>query len=91
METYQVEIQIRKSSGMIPTDTDGNKVTSIKMEKTINPLFLDTMLKRIYKDFEAITPDGAFINIEAYLPNSISGTWMNMASYYGSEKRFVTH
>jgi hypothetical protein len=91
METYQVEIQIRKSSGMIPMDSDGNKVPSIKMEKTINPLFLDTMLKRLHKDFQAITPEGAFINIEVYLPNSISGTWMNMASYYGSEERFVTH
>ena len=47
LETYQVEIQIRKSSGLIPTDSDGNKVPSIKMEKTLNPLFLDTMLKRL--------------------------------------------
>jgi len=31
------------------------------------------------------------INIEVYLSNSISGTWMNMASYYGSEERFVKH
>ena len=91
METYHVEIQIRKSSGMIPMDSDGNKVPSIKMEKTINPLFLDRMLKRLHKDFQAITPEGAFINIEVYLPNSISGTWMNMASYYGQEGRFVKH
>jgi len=91
LETYQVEVQIRDSWGDIFTDSDGNKVTSIKLEKTINPLFLDTMLKRLYKDFQAITPEGSRINIEVYLPNTISGTWMNMASYYGSEKRFVKH
>ncbi len=91
METYQVEIQIRKKGGLMPTDSDGNNVPSIKLEKSIDPLFLDTMLKRLYKDFQAITPEGSRINIEVYLPNSISGTWMNMASYYGEEDRFVKH
>jgi hypothetical protein len=91
LETYQVEVRIRKKGGLTPIDSDGNKVTDIKLEKTINPLFLDTMLKRIHKDFEAITSEGSDINIEAYLPNSISNTWMNMASYYGSEERFVKH
>jgi len=89
METYQVEIQIRKKGGLIPTDSDGNKVPSIKMEKSVNTLGeMESTLKRLYKDFEAITPEGAFINIEVYSPNHISGTWMNMASYYGNEERF---
>jgi len=91
LETYEIEVRIRKSSGMIPRDSDGNNIPSIKFTKTINPLFLDTMLKRIFKDFQAITPEGAYIDIEAYLPNSISGTWMNMASFYGSNQRFVKH
>ena len=92
METYQVEIQIRKKGGLIPMDSDGNKVPSIKMEKSANTLSdLESILKRLHKDFEAITPERAFINIEVYSPNHISGTWMNMASYYGNEERFVTH
>ena len=90
-ETYQVEVRIRKKGGLIPKDSDGNNVPHIRLERTINPLFLDTMLKRIYKDFQAITPECSDIDIEVYLPNSISDTWMNMASYYGSEERFVTH
>ena len=90
-EKYHVEVNIRNEYGYIPKDEFGNPVPSIKFEKTVNPLFLDTMLKRIYKDFEAITSEGSDINIEAYLPNSISNTWMNMASYYGSEERFVKH
>jgi hypothetical protein len=31
------------------------------------------------------------INIEAGVNNSIGGTIMNMASFYGSEDRFVKH
>jgi len=91
LETYQVEVRIRDSWGDIFTDSDGNNVPHIRLERTINPLFLETMVKRIHKDFEAITSEGSDINIEVYLPNSISNTWMNMASYYGSEERFVTH
>lgn len=30
-------------------------------------------------------------DIEIYSYNAISDTWMCMASYYGSEKRFVIH
>lgn len=90
-ETYHVEVNIRNEYGYIPKDEFGNPVPSIKFEKTVNPLFLDTMLKRLYKDFKAIVPKEHDINIEVYLSNAMSGTWMNMASYYGSEERFVTH
>ena len=91
LETYQIEVQIRLKGGLMPTDSKGIRVPSIRFSRSVNPLFLDTTMKRIYKDFEAITPEGAFINVEAYLSNSISNTWMNMASYYGQEDRFVTH
>ena len=67
LETYQVEVRIRDSWGDIFTDSDGNNVPHIRLERTINPLFLETMLKRIHKDFEAITSEGSDINIEASL------------------------
>ena len=88
--TYHFEVKIRKASGMIPKDSDGNNIPSINLTKTFNPLFLETVMIRLFKDFEAITPEGSDINISALLPNEIGGTFMNMASYYGSEKRFVT-
>lgn len=81
MELYSIQTQVR---------IDG-KLTTIKSEKKLAPRQLEGWLRDMFIEFNAITPINADINIEAYLHNSISGTYMNMASYYGSEKRFVKH
>jgi hypothetical protein len=82
LEEYHFEVQIKKV---------GEKRTTIKSEKTLQPNNLEEWMRDTFIEFNHITPINTDINVEAYLHNSISGTWMNMASYYGSEKRFVKH
>lgn len=93
METYTIKVNIRKKGGIIPTDEKGFKVPSIQFKQELDPKSLERSLTRIYLDFQAITPEGSFIDVEAYLPNSIANTYMCMASLYGSEEvnRFVKH
>jgi len=81
MEPYSIETKIK---------IDG-KTTTIKSEKKLKPTQLEDWLRDTFIEFNAITPINTDIDIEASLYNSISGTWMCMASYYGSEKRFVKH
>jgi hypothetical protein len=93
METYTIKVNIRKKGGLIPTDARGLKVPSIQFKEQLDPNSLERSLTRIFLDFQAITPEGSFIDVEAYLPNSISNTYMCMASLYGGEEvnRFVKH
>ena len=82
MENYQIITEIR---------IEGEKPKKIPSEKTLQPRQLEDWMRDTFIEINHVTPVGADINIEAYLYNSISGTYMNMASYYGSEKRFVKH
>ena len=80
MSEYHFEVQITKV---------GEKRTTIKSEKTLQDNNLEEWMTDTFIEFNHITPIHTDINIEAYIYNSISDSWMNMASYYGSEKRFV--
>jgi len=80
MELYKIDTEIT---------IDGCEGTIITSEKELQDNNLEEWMTDTFIEFNHITPIHTDINIEAYIYNSISNTWMNMASYYGSEKRFV--
>ena len=89
--TYLISVIIRDENGKIVEDNKGIKFPEINFEKTVhNYEQLEFQMKSLHIAFKAFLPKHD-INIEAGLNNSIGGTIMNMASYYGSEDRFVKH
>ena len=51
---------------------------------------MELNLRLLSRTLKAMMPD-RLINIEVYVHNTISGTYMNMFSFYVSEDRFVQH
>lgn len=90
-EKYRIQVRVR-INGAVPKDRFDLNIPSIQFDEEIRPEFLESGLKRIASDFEAITPKDARITVEAFLPNNIGGTFMNMASLYVEEElKFVKH
>lgn len=87
-ETYSILIEVRDSNGKLIQDENGNKITGLKTELTCSNVILERELTAIGETLSALMPDRK-ITVEASLPNSISGTWMSMAEYRSSEKRFI--
>jgi hypothetical protein len=90
MQEYYLFDVVVRHNGEVPRDSKGFKVPTIKVKEAINIDNLERHMKRMFLDYQAITRTNE-INVEAYVRNSISGTYMNMASYYGEELRFVKH
>jgi hypothetical protein len=89
--TYLISVIIRDANGKIVEDKKGTKFPQINFEKTVhNYKQLEFQVRNLHRAFKALLPDHD-INIEAGLNNRIGGTIMNMASFYGSEDRFVKH
>lgn len=91
-ETFLISLQVRDKDNKIFETENGIKVTEINFEKTVHTWEqLEYQMKILNKSFNAITPKDSKINLFANVFNSISNTFMCMASYYGSEERFVKH
>jgi hypothetical protein len=89
--TYLISVIIRDENGKIVEDKKGIRTTSIEFEKTVhNYKQLEFQMRTLHRQFKTFLPTHE-INIEAGVNNSIGGTIMNMASFYGSEDRFVKH
>ena len=89
--TYLIDVSIRDKDGKIVEDKKGIRTPSISFEKTVhNYKQLEFQMRTLYRQFKAFLPD-CKINIEAGLQNKFGGTIMCMASFYGSENRFVKH
>ena len=89
--TFLISVEVRDINGKIFEDQKGIKVPSINFEITVNNWpQLEFQLKTLCRQFQTLLPTSD-INLSAGVNNSIGGTVMNMASYYGSEKRFVRH
>ncbi len=86
-EKYKINIEVRDGEGKIILDDNGNKVTHISFNVEMLTSEMEFNLRKLAKLF---TPDRQ-INIEVYVYNSISGTYMNMFSFYVNEGRFVKH
>lgn len=54
------------------------------------PSNMEFNLKQLARTLKAFMPDRK-INIEVYVKNSISATYMNMFSFYIDENKFVKH
>jgi hypothetical protein len=89
-ENYHFEVSVR-INGKIPQNRRGNNIPRIQFQKILPIKNLENHMKHIFEEYEAITPKDADINVEAYIKNNISDTYMNMASFYGSEYRFIKH
>ena len=88
---YIIEIEVRDSNGKIIFDERGFKFTSLQIDSSVtNESLLERQMVHICETLKVWMPQNK-IDIQASVLNSISGTWMCMYSYYGSEKRFIKH
>ena len=90
LEKYKITIEVRDSEGNIITDDEGVKHMTLSYDVEMLPSNVKPNFAYLGRTLKAFMPDRK-INIEAYVRNSISGTYMNMFSYYVDEKRFVKH
>jgi hypothetical protein len=90
IDKYKVNIEVRDSWGDIIRDDNGNKVTDISYDVEMLTSNMEFNLRHLAKSLKAFMPDRR-INIEVYIHNSISRTYMNMFSFYVDEDRFVKH
>lgn len=89
-EKYWVKIEVRDSEGKMITNEIGNKVDDISYDVEMVPSNMEFNLTRLARTLKAFMPDRQ-IDIVVYVHNQISGTYMNMFSYYVNENRFVKH
>ena len=90
LEKYKITIEVRDSEGNVITDDESVKHMTLSYDVEMLPSNVKPNFAYLGRTLKAFMPDRK-INIEAYVRNSISGTYMNMFSYYVDEKRFVKH
>ena len=90
IEKYKISIEVRDSEGKIINDSEGIKQLALSYDVEMLPSNMEFNLKHLARTLKAFMPDRQ-INIEVYVKNSISGTYMNMFSFYVDENKFVKH
>jgi hypothetical protein len=90
VEKYHVSIEVRDSNGKMILNELGNKVDNISYDVEMLTSNMESNLTRLARNLKALMLDRK-INIEVYVHNTISGTYMNMFSYYVDENKFVKH
>lgn len=90
IEKYKISIEVRDSEGNILVDVDGIKQISLSYDVEMLTSNMEFNLKQIARTLKTFMPDRK-INIEVYVKNSISETYMNMFSLYVDENKFVKH
>jgi hypothetical protein len=90
LENYNINIKVRDSEGKIILDENDNKCLSLSYETEMLTSNMEFNLRQLANTLKAFMPDRQ-INIGVYVHNTISGTYMNMFSFYVSEDRFVKH
>ena len=85
-------IEVRDKDNNLYIDKDGKKVINRFMfeDNETNDNLIERICKGNYKAYNAIT-GSENINISVSSYNSISGSYMELYSYYGKESRFVKH
>jgi len=89
-ENYKINIEVRDSNRAMILNEDGNKIDNISYNTEMLTNNMEFNLRYLSRTLKAMMPD-RLINIEVYVHNKISGTYMNMFSFYVSEDRFVKH
>jgi hypothetical protein len=90
--TYNIIADVRDVDGsLIINRVKGNKITELRLAPvTCGREELETIITPLYHNLQSLMPN-MDISLYALVKNDISGTWMTMASFYGSEDRFIKH
>jgi len=86
---YSIYVEIGKKDGAKFYTKDGSKVPHIQFQETIYRDF-EVYCSRLFRQFEAIS-DTDNINISVMYFSEMTKTYPVLYSYYGKEKRFITH
>ena len=89
-ENYKIRIEVRDENGKIIEDENGAKHIAIQYDVEMLTENMEYNLRSIHKSLKAWMPNRQ-ITLEALVHNTISGTYMTMFSFYGTENRFVKH
>jgi hypothetical protein len=89
-DNYKIDIEVRDSEGKIIQDKNGNKYLSLSYNILMLTSDMELNLQHLANTLKVFMPDRQ-INIEVYVKNTISKTYMNMFSFYVNENRFVKH
>lgn len=90
IEKYKISIEVRDSEGNVLVDTEGLKQISLSYDVEMLTSNMEFNLKQLARTLKAFMPERK-INIEVYVKNTISSTYMNMFSFYVDENKFVKH
>jgi hypothetical protein len=89
-DIYKIDIEVRDSEGKIIRDENSNKYLSLSYNILMRTSDMELKLQHLANTLKVFMSDRQ-INIEVYVKNTISGTYMNMFSFYVNENRFVKH
>lgn len=89
-DIYKIDIEVRDSEGKIIVDENCNKYLSLSYDILMRTSDMELKLQHLANTLKTFMPNRQ-INIEVYVKNTISGTYMNMFSFYVNENRFVKH
>lgn len=90
VEKYKISIEVRDSEGNVLVDDEGLKQISLSYDIEMLPSNMEFNLKQLARTLKTFMPQRK-INIQVYVKNSISATYMNMFSFYVDENKFVKH
>ena len=89
-ENYRINIEVLDSNGAMILNEDGNKIDKISYDCEMLTSNVESNLRHLSHTLKAMMPDRE-ISIEVYLHNKISGTYMNMFSFYVNADRFLKY
>lgn len=91
---YEIEVEVRQSNGKIVEDKNNNPIMFTIETGSIDNYISDDVVNRFERLKTKLFPilkDEYVFTLDFYTPNEISGTYINLASYYSSEDRLVFH
>lgn len=90
MRTYNVTLRIEDENGKRVEKHQDEFVSQIRYVMYVHNIdVLSARMKEKHDEIMLTLPKGYVVFLSALTYNSISDTWMEMAAYYGNEKRFV--
>jgi hypothetical protein len=92
MTTYNVSVRIVDGNGKRIEKHQDEFVSDIRYQMYVHNIdVLSARMKEKHNEIMLTLPKDHKVFLSARKYNEISGTWMEMASYYGGENRFVIH
>jgi hypothetical protein len=90
---YYYDVELRDKDGNLYKTPDGKKLTyrTFQFTDTTIKEFIPLVCRKTAENYEAVCKEGTEVNIEVRTHSELTKTYPVMYSYYGKEKRFVTH